>query len=987
MAKFKPRARSLDLLGRQQIAGVPTALNELFKNAYDAYADNVEVDYYREHDQFILRDDGYGMSKSDFENRWLTLGTESKLETTAGIEKPSIDKSKATRYVMGEKGIGRLAIAAIGPQVLVITRSRKDGVLGEYVVAFINWTMFELPGVDLEEIEIPVKTFNNKEDITEQEILSLIKTVKQNLESLKNKTDLSVYQRALEQLTNYKFYNSFLNFEFGPKIENGGTQFIISPTNESLEIDLRPKKAGEISELQKMLLGFTSPILTEKAPIEPKFRLYDIGTDKPSELISGTSFITQDDYTATDHHIEGEFDEYGNFKGKLSIYHMTDQHEEIILNKSKNKIRCGGFKFKFGYLQGQSRDSLLEKNIHTKLSNKLDQLGGVYVYRDGIRILPYGRTSFDFLNIELRRTQHAGNYFFSHRRMIGAVELSRKNNSSLKEKAGREGFSTNLAYRDFVETLENFLIKLAQIYFSDDSAYGEEWENERSRLQAINDALKKRSTKIREKKAKITKDFNIFFEKFEAELSDDLERTIFELEAAQFITDVENKSRYYIDQANIENLAEEIINYEIGVLNNIRKFDESLTIILPRGIGLNKKQSSSWEAYQNVRNKIINPKIKEIKAKVTKLISDLADAAKLHIDTKLRLEQAIINLQKLETNKVTKLARETKVAEGAVTKLIGSITKENKKSQQDLEFKIQKKLAEINQSDKQININQVRSELERSIEELSFDVSERYDQIKNALNDILLADQNNELINDSETIEALESRHEMLQEEFSDNIENIQLGLAIKVINHEFSSNINGVRKSIKSLKGWADANDNLKLLYSQIRDGFDHLDNYLNLFTPLERRLNRRKIMISGSAIHDFILRLYEERLERHDVKINATTRFLEFAMASHASTLYPVFINLIDNSIYWLSTMPTKDKNIVLDADEKGFIISDNGPGISIRDEDNIFDLGFTRKISGGGMGLYIAKTTLNKDGLDISLRSSSSTNGTQFYISELL
>ena len=48
MVTFKARARALDMLGRQQIAGIPTAISELFKNAHDAYADNVVVDYFRE---------------------------------------------------------------------------------------------------------------------------------------------------------------------------------------------------------------------------------------------------------------------------------------------------------------------------------------------------------------------------------------------------------------------------------------------------------------------------------------------------------------------------------------------------------------------------------------------------------------------------------------------------------------------------------------------------------------------------------------------------------------------------------------------------------------------------------------------------------------------------------------------------------------------------------------------------------------------------
>ena len=47
MAQFKTRARALDLLGRQQIAGIPTAINELIKNAYDAYADHFDASYLR----------------------------------------------------------------------------------------------------------------------------------------------------------------------------------------------------------------------------------------------------------------------------------------------------------------------------------------------------------------------------------------------------------------------------------------------------------------------------------------------------------------------------------------------------------------------------------------------------------------------------------------------------------------------------------------------------------------------------------------------------------------------------------------------------------------------------------------------------------------------------------------------------------------------------------------------------------------------------
>ena len=132
MATFKTRARTLDMLGRQQIAGIPTAISELFKNAHDAYADRVEIDYYRTDGLFVLRDDGIGMTREEFTSRWLTIGTESKLNT-AELEPLQYDPGKKRRPMMGEKGIGRLAISTIGPQVLVLTRCQtRKFIVGSY---------------------------------------------------------------------------------------------------------------------------------------------------------------------------------------------------------------------------------------------------------------------------------------------------------------------------------------------------------------------------------------------------------------------------------------------------------------------------------------------------------------------------------------------------------------------------------------------------------------------------------------------------------------------------------------------------------------------------------------------------------------------------------------------------------------------------------------------------------------------------------------
>ena len=73
---------------------------------------------------------------------------------------PPVDPSKPRRRLLGEKGVGRLAIAIIGPQVLVLTRAKRDKALKDTVAAFIHWGLFECAGVDLDQIEIPIRTFS-----------------------------------------------------------------------------------------------------------------------------------------------------------------------------------------------------------------------------------------------------------------------------------------------------------------------------------------------------------------------------------------------------------------------------------------------------------------------------------------------------------------------------------------------------------------------------------------------------------------------------------------------------------------------------------------------------------------------------------------------------------------------------------------------------------------------------------------------------------
>jgi signal transduction histidine kinase len=134
-----------------------------------------------------------------------------------------------------------------------------------------------------------------------------------------------------------------------------------------------------------------------------------------------------------------------------------------------------------------------------------------------------------------------------------------------------------------------------------------------------------------------------------------------------------------------------------------------------------------------------------------------------------------------------------------------------------------------------------------------------------------------------------------------------------------------------------------------------------------LNRRLYRTEVDIKGSTVKQYLDDIFAERIRRHEISIEYTSKFKNKNIQGYPSTFYPVFVNVIDNAVFWLKDLQ-QEKKIVLDADAEGFIISNNGPEIPTRDRSIIFEQGFSRKPVGRGLGLYVSKQVLSKVGWDI-------------------
>ena len=122
---------------------------------------------------------------------------------------------------------------------------------------------------------------------------------------------------------------------------------------------------------------------------------------------------------------------------------------------------------------------------------------------------------------------------------------------------------------------------------------------------------------------------------------------------------------------------------------------------------------------------------------------------------------------------------------------------------------------------------------------------------------------------------------------------------------------------------------------------------------------------------------------------ELNAGTINFTYPDTNHSVTidesdLSIVLFNLLQNSIYWLSTV-NKERHIKVDVydDKEGLSItvSDNGPGIKPGTENSIYDPYFSTKPDGIGLGLAIVGEIMAEYNGELSLISTGENNGATF------
>jgi signal transduction histidine kinase len=959
MPQFRAKARAIDLLGKGQISDLPTAISELWKNGYDAYGDKLEAYLYLDdyadvkYPFFVLSDDGKGMSRQDILEKWIVLGTDSKSRNEVDI-KGSNTLEKEPRIKMGEKGIGRLSVAYLGSPMLMLTKQ-----IGHPLQAlFIDWRILENYNLYIEDINIPLKAISSDSEFSivfeelKNEFLENLKE-KQNkkleIDKKPEETNLNVSwseqielaQKIISDVNQIElpsfFSTEFVSSLIGTSTNIHGTKFIIfNPDDQLIELskynqkDLHQEYEDTINEIRTSLTGLFNVFKEENVGVSTKFVV--VGKTGERDLISSREFFSPTDFSICDHLIDGEFDDFGQFNGKVRIYNKELEHSFRAIRK-QGKTPYGRFNIKLGYIVGTPAESLLNEEQFKQYESRLDLFGGLYIYRDGFRVLPYGRTETDFLRFEYRRTKNAGAYFFSHRRMFGYIEISREQNKRLTDKAGREGFINNVAYKEFRTDLEAFFIDLAKKYYGRNA----ESDIKETQKQEITEAAKNEKAE-HEKEIGLRKEYANKLKEY-----------------PKLLQEIENEYSYLLEQLsaklNESDLLFEDVEAIVSKIEHCKTKVKRLELKKPVRFTLTENQQKSLFNYESAYQSFVSEKVAFSQLIINHAREKLKDYELLkEVEAKYKQYRSSIS----------------DMFDEAINKAGISINKIKGKINEDKNNIFIAELDEKYNSIKPKNIN--RKEILLSLSLLENIYNDLIEKANNKINPFLAHIDRLSLDVDEEALTGYyKIRYEEIEKQWRETKELAQMGIAVEIIDHQFNALYSQVAYAIAQIREHLSNDEKAQRNYKSLKTAFEHLEDKYKLMSPLYRTTGKVRKDIAGTEIKEYLLSFFNTQLNDKNISIGSSSEFDNFSVFTYESILLPAFVNVVHNAIYWLT--PVENRKIFLDFTENSkILILNNGVPIENFYLTEIFKLFYSKKPNGRGIGLFLAKQTLQSVGYDM-------------------
>lgn len=386
------------------------------------------------YNRIIIADNGEGMTAEIIQNHWMTIGTNAK-EVTA--------VSEHGRIRSGAKGIGRFALDKLGKTCEMFTQ--KDGSTGCHWV--VNWEDFEGKST-LDEVKA---LLSESKVLFTKKLLNILgkeQTFYENddhgtLICIGNLREFWPKSRISKLHENLK---SLL-----PPIEESG--FTIS-----LHANLYPDDFGELSSSDYNEYDWKLSASIINGQVEMTF--YPAEYDKAS---FDSDFFEHKLYKEEKHAFTKEEFLIGKYKKSIKLSSLVPSAGNEELSNALHNL--GELNFSTYFLKKSSsaddREKYYYKDVNQGVRNKwLHQNGGVKIYRDNMRVRPYGiGSSFDWLKLDERASaspaapNRKGQWRVRAHQLAGIAHISRVTNPNILDQSNREGLIENKSLGVFKNVL------------------------------------------------------------------------------------------------------------------------------------------------------------------------------------------------------------------------------------------------------------------------------------------------------------------------------------------------------------------------------------------------------------------------------------------------------------------------------------------------------------------------------------------------------
>jgi signal transduction histidine kinase len=205
-------------------------------------------------------------------------------------------------------------------------------------------------------------------------------------------------------------------------------------------------------------------------------------------------------------------------------------------------------------------------------------------------------------------------------------------------------------------------------------------------------------------------------------------------------------------------------------------------------------------------------------------------------------------------------------------------------------------------------------------------------------------------------------------------------GVLANGIAHDFRNPMSSLRLDVQMLEKEVSQENGMRrdrvvTLASRIRGTMDRMDKVFQEFLYLSRPADDGREPADLRVLVRECLDIMAPRFEHAGVVPTVDMQDAPVPVSVHPASLKRAIINVLTNAEQFAGSNGAVHVSLAVAGDHGRIEVSDSGPGIPVADRKRVFDMFFTRRPEGTGLGLYLAKSAIERSGGTIEATNASS------------